>query len=570
MAMFLHAGAGLHGHEYSSRTAHSTSHSHSQAQAQAQPSPASRPLPLLRSALRPRTFTDAADPRLAADPPTGLDTSLAARRTFSDPVSPLTPRRPVSDIVSRRDLAVRFQDPPMAGTPSVTTVPSDDEESVAGSDLSDHTDASSRRRRRKRSPRKTTRFALGHPAPRLLTKQRRLVQFRPRLLLQLQQVYDHRPIPAFDILPSSTVAGTVIIPRLAKRFPRIFRAKPNLCPDDLLVVRSEDYLCGLDGGDGREEGVDDRELVAVVSPLPDSGGSDAEIIMGDGSIWMTSHMPNGSYEFTRVDDGGIKTTARWVRKPYRPSKQASISTETSPSPSPSPTEKRWTFSIIDPTTRRHPIMGVLTPQELAVYDTYSTMSASSGIRPPTRPFSANLSSTGGATSPAPNQTRGERSTEVVPEEYRQLMTVTASWIALRHEGWPASSKPKLAATTSCRYSSSGSYAERRRTFPMAGTQTPLTSSSASRTSAEKSGLTSTLPAEVTMSERRKSTGATFLRSRRLGTDTLTQPPEDVNPVDGLEKDGPADSKEDEETHTCRLKMRRWTQKLFHRKSYKTG
>jgi hypothetical protein len=73
-----------------------------------------------------------------------------------------------------------------------------------------------------------------------------------------------------------------------------------------------------------------------------------------------------------------------------------------------------------------------------------------------------------------------------------------------------------------------------------------------------------------MPERRKSTGAAFLRSRRLGTDTLAQQAEDVKPVDGLEKARPADSKEDEETHTCRLRMRRWTQKLFHRKSYKAG
>lgn len=562
MAMFVHAGAGLHGHEYSPRTAHSSS----QPQAH-QPQPPSRPLPLLRSALRP--LSDVNDPRLTADSHARTLSPLAGRRSFSNTLSsPTLPSRLASDIVAKKDLAVRFQEPPMASVPSsMMTLPSDDEESVAGSDASDHTDTSVRRKRRKRLPRKTIRYALAHPAPQLRTKQRMLVQFRPRLLLQLQQVEGRRPTPAFDVLPSSMVAGSFVIPRLAERFPRIFRAKPSLGPDDFLFVRSEDYRAGSTTEDTGHEQIDDRELMAVVCPLP-HGNDDAEIIMGDGSMWTASYMPNGSYEFTRVDHHGTTTTARWVRKSTRSTKRATDSTDVSPSSSPHLPENRWTFSIIDPSTRRHPIMGVLTPQELIVYDTYSTMSTSSGRYPPTRPFSGSLLVSRDAASPAPTPTRDERSTETVPEEHRQLMAVTASWINLRLEGWPASSKPKMGrAATHCRAVSSGSYAERRRTFPLSGIQSPHMSSGISQISAEKDGLM-TPPPEATIPERRKSTGTSFMRRRRLELESTVRNSEDVKLVGAPEKVGSPPLDEDEKTPTCRVKVREWTQRLFRRKSCK--
>lgn len=112
---------------------------------------------------------------------------------------------------------MRFQEPHMdqVQMPFV----SEDEESVAGSELGDCTDASIRRTKRKRARRKSTRFALAHPAPQLRTKQRRLVQIRPRLLLQLQEIGDRRAIPAFDVVPFSLVAGTIIIPPTCQKVP---------------------------------------------------------------------------------------------------------------------------------------------------------------------------------------------------------------------------------------------------------------------------------------------------------------------------------------------------------------
>ena len=563
--MFVHAGAGLHGHEYSPpRTAHSLSEPQAP---RTLPEPPHRPLPLLRSALRP--LSDITDTTFTADShdhtPTYTYSPLAGWRSFSDSLSPLSLlRRPASDIVSKKDLAVRFEDETMASiAPSVTTLPSDDDESVAGSDFSGFTDTTARRKRRKRLPRKTTRYVLAHPAPQLRTKQRRLVQIRPRLLLQLQKVDEHRPMPAFDVLPSSIISGSLIIPKLDKRFPRIFRAKPDLGPDDLLFVRCEDYRTEPTTEDAGEEGIGDRDLMAVVSPLLCDENNNAEVIMGDGSVWTTSHMSNGSYEFTRIDSQGLTTTARWVRKSTQRAKRASDSTDASPRSSPGLPEYRWTFSIIDPSTRRHPILGVLTPQELNIYDSYSTMSTSSGRYPPTRPFSPSLSIVSDeetSQEPMPTPTRDERLTETVPEEYRQLMAVTASWINLRQADWPASFRPKMGrSSTNCR--SGSTYAERRRTFPFSGTLTPRMSSGTPRTSGERDGR-ATPPDETTRPERRKSTGANFTSRRPHESEAARETPQDVRSVQASEQARSPPPVEDEKTHTCRIQVRKWVQKLF--------
>lgn len=557
--MFVHSGAGLHGHEFSSRATHPPSQTQNH-----RPQP--RPLPLLRSALRP--VPDSIDSRFSADPQ--LPRPSTGRRSYTDPVSdrPL-PRRPVSDIVSKKDLAVRFLDPLMeSSAPSVATLPSEDDESVAESDFSGFAESSAPRRRSRKAPRKTTRYALAHPAPQLRTKQRMLVQFRPRLLLQLQHLsQNQRPIPAFDVLPSSSISGSILIPWFTKK--RIFGAKPELRPDDLLFVHSEDYRAGSSGTDSSHDGLEHRDLMAVVSPLPNCDDNNAEMVMGDGSTWTTSLMVNGSYEFTRIDSQGRTTTARWVRKPNRVARQSTDPTDTSPRASPQLSEDKWTFSIIDPSTRRHPIMGVLNSHELILYDTYSTMSASSGRYPPTRPLSGAFSAGGDSIPQTPTSPREERSTEVVPEEYKQLMTVTASWISLRQEGWPASANPKFSRRVGphCR-SASLSLTERRRTFPVSEVSSPPTSPVPIAISHQSDGVASPIDEKVPP-KRAVSTGAKYMRRRRMvASESLEHKPEDVKQASpSINAEEPLiGHAPDEKTHTCRIRVRRLTQKLFGRRS----
>lgn len=607
--MFVHAGASLHGHELSSpkrdtSPAKGNSNHHQQ--------PRNR---LLRSALRPlgdannttsspNNHSKHARFSLSLSSPSDLP---SGRRSFTDPVlspspsplpssptSPLTlsqaspslprQRRPASDIVSKKDLAVRFREPTstMASRASVADANAafhSDDESLAGSDITDYTiDSSTRSRRRKTSPRNPTRYAFAHPAPQRKTKQRNLIHFRPRMLLQLQRLESRRPIPAFDVLPSSTVSTSFLHPRLSRHFPRL-RTKPELGSNDLVVVKSEDYKSALPAHSDHGK-LENRDLMGVVSPLPEFGEDAAEIIMGDGSVWSTTLRGDGSYEFNCIDSHGIARTARWAKRPIVPGRRAS---DIPPSPASTSPEYRWTFSIIDPLTKRHPIMGVLTAQELVTYDTYSSVSSSWGRFPPTKPFS-NLAAQGDSLVIQPSTpTKPERTTHDVPEEYKELMIVTASWISMRLKGWPdlSSPKPRRNSTQPRKASTTSSVAERRRTFPFSSTSdhlspqlSPRPSFGTPRASDERPRARAQDSFQPEPPIRHMSTGAAYMR-RRIETGSVddgramkenvrTEKEEIPPPVIRTQGSG----SEEERTVTCRIKVKRLTQKLFHRNGHR--
>jgi hypothetical protein len=115
--------------------------------------------------------------------------------------------------------------------------------------------------------------------------------------------------------------SAVIVPRLAKKFPRIFRGKGELGANDVMIVRSEDYEAlddqAIEESDSDEEGLANRDLIAVICQMrKDEGGSQgrAEIALSDGSVWVATPLPNGTYEFVTIDESGNTTTARWVRR----------------------------------------------------------------------------------------------------------------------------------------------------------------------------------------------------------------------------------------------------------------
>lgn len=589
--MLVHAGASLHGHEYYSEPAQAHQHPHHP--------PPPRPIPLLRSALRP--LSDITEPHhQEVAPPT--------RRSFTEPAVPSAAayasiRRPASDIVSKKDLSVRFMEPgmtrsssrhasPSPSPPATTYVASDDEESVAGSEFTVSTaftrTSTATGHRRRKTGRRSTRYAMAQPAPQLLTKQRTLVQIRPRLLLQLQRLGDRRPTPAFDVVPSSIISGSLLIPRLATRLPRLFGMKPQLGQDDLLILRSEDYsdLNDDDASSSHTATFDDRELLAVISPLPDLGDDRSEIIVEDGTVWATDRLASGTYEFTSTDITGKEIVARWVKRPingHRPRHSLGGSADGSPLPTPPLPEYKWTFSIVDPHTRRHPILGVITGSELEIYDTYNTLSASSGRFPPTKAF--NLPTHGSEpASPASTTGTEERLTEFVPERYKKLMMATASWISLRSEGWPASLNPKMRRATSCRNATAraSTDTERRRTFPFVErSQAPsIPSSVTTHTLVEKTDAAlGTVPPDGNngnIPRRTLSTGAAFMRSRGVLTEPVKRsytPEQEKRSVDKSFRPRVIhhipNQVAEEKTHTCRIRVMKMTRRLFHRKEYQT-
>ena len=458
--MFLHSGASLHGHEYSERPAPAGQHAYKRS-------------PLLRSAFatpKPR--------------PVSLDGGR--------PPATVQPRRPFSDLVVPRiqEPVVRFLEPENKDAPA-TPMTEDAASIMSASELSDGSqpseaatvtpsESSSRRRRSRgssRGSRKTTTLALAYPAPRFAGKKRVLQKVSPKLFLQLQEVsLNKRPRPVIDVFPSSRIAGPVIAPRLAKRFPRLFGPKGELGSADVVLMRSEDYDTVSEDIDSEEEEgrLEQRQPVAVLSPVKKSDRT--EIVLDDGSVWVAQPLPTGSFDFVRTDEHGNTTTARWARRPV---------SKTSPAPAPalpdvatragrtSPSELggvKYTFSIINPETRRHPVMATLTPQFLDIQETYTSVSTSSGRYPPCRPLGRSVSislaqqlpsnitptkpilSRSVSAAPAPAESdydsrhvqtpepQTERTICVVDEATKLLISVTAVFLALE-SGWSPYFRP---------------------------------------------------------------------------------------------------------------------------------
>lgn len=312
---------------------------------------------------------------------------------------------------------------------------SGDEGSVYISDSETSRAGSSTRRVQKTSSRRSTTYLLAQPAPKL---NQRLLHIRPQLLLQTQQVSaDRRPKPTIDVYPSSAIAHSALVTPLFKRFPRLARIKRELSVGDIMLVQSEDLSTpareAVDEDD--EDSINKRDLVAILSPL---GRDVAEIVLSDGNVWTAKPRIQGSnvsYDFTTEDESGRVTTVRWARRKAT-GKTAVASAPTSPTSSFSAAlEHRFTFSMIDPSCRRHPIMATLKPNQLEVQDTYTTVSQSAGRYPPTS--SALGSPTLGPEDEVP---LSERTVRPVQDWQKTLIQVTALWVVL-HQGWVPQFRP---------------------------------------------------------------------------------------------------------------------------------
>lgn len=429
--MFLHSGASLHGHEYSSRDT----------------STAGLVVPRRNSLLRSSfaTPTNRATPYADSHStsPNTRTASTSSRRVRLAPVSDCLPASP--------NPAVRFSEPPEHATAPGSNVEEMSEDGasaivdVSDSDISRA--ASLTKPPRRRSNRQCTSYLLAQ-APPTMNKKQRLLHIRPKLLLQLQQVpVNQRPRPIIDVYPTSGIVNTAIAAHLCKRFPRLSRIKSEKSIQDVLLLKSEDYATSdlESDSDGDEESIKNRDIIAILSPL--AGQDKAEIALPDGTTWAAApSMKNNrlSYEFTTVDADGRTITARWVRRqiitkpaPTTSSLPATPLAPMSPShtmsfplpPASPPPDFKFTFSIIDPSCRQHPVMATLLPSCLEIQGTYTTVSQSSSRYPPT---SQQLGSPEGST--AEEEPTSERNTRPVEEWQKSFIQISALWVALRH-GW---------------------------------------------------------------------------------------------------------------------------------------
>ncbi|KAI9717166.1 MAG: hypothetical protein M1812_004914 [Candelaria pacifica] len=281
-----------------------------------------------------------------------------------------------------------------------------------------------------------TSFQLAYPPPaRNSVVGRQRLKARPRLLLQLHHISaSTRPTPALDVLPAIAFASV-----LARKFPAILKGKHGLGPNDLVIVGSEEYNTS---GAGRNDGSNDasdcraeaREVVATICQLPkDDVGlhGNTVICLEQGPSWVAKAMPNGCYDFVAVDNQGQQTIVRWVSR-IVPSRRRSSASQSNSDAAPS--ERKFSFSIIDATTRRHPIIATLTRNALDILDEYPDLSSTA--YPPSslkRAFSS--VGTGG---PISNSSESHGRPMINTEDsLRRLIVVTGVWVAFR-EKWSKS------------------------------------------------------------------------------------------------------------------------------------
>lgn len=308
------------------------------------------------------------------------------------------------------------------------------------------------RRRRQKQPRRTDLFCIARPPPRLV-KKRLMQQIRPKLLLQLHQISkDRRPTPVLDVFPAATIASSVVGGRLAVRFPRVFgvgrKGGSELGSQDVILFRSEEYCSTSSCHSTADVPTDDgslsrRDLVAVLSPLRREDRT--EIVLSDGQVWTAEQLASGSFEFRHTDEDGTVRAARWVRrsssKPMSPSSlsvqesggycSADLSSPTSlfNARLTSPDEYKYTFSVLDPTKRRHPVMASLTRDALDINETYTTISSIDPLLINKGEYGEDESENELIAPPAI-----ERRTFHVDASLRSLISITALWVTLRLDG----------------------------------------------------------------------------------------------------------------------------------------
>lgn len=281
-------------------------------------------------------------------------------------------------------------------------------------------------KRTTRSKTKTS-FQLAHP-PRNARHER--LRIRPKLLLQLQQISQTaRPVPTLDVLPSS-----VLPPKIGGKFPSMLRGKDRVGPNDLVVVTSESYRQSHTEEDANSFSSDDdpdghREVVATICPSRKEEArinGKAEISLHRGLTWEATLLPNGSYDFVAVNEHGLQTTVRWAQR----SKNSRRTSGALAVPTSADDSKRFTFSIMDPTTRRHPVLASMTKNSIDVLDRYPTSSGTNpGASVDKQPHSTTPPE-GSIGPPDPPQAV----TVGTDDNLRALIVVTGIWVAFR-EGW---------------------------------------------------------------------------------------------------------------------------------------
>ncbi|EMC98359.1 hypothetical protein BAUCODRAFT_422778 [Baudoinia panamericana UAMH 10762] len=337
----------------------------------------------------------------------------ANRRSFLSTLSILGSTQTPAALATSRDpsptpSSAMFAEPETRST-------SEDGESREGS-ITD-----SNKRSKKKCSRSKTCFSVCHPAPTNTVKQR--LHRRPRSLLQLHKLCPSaRPKPAFEAIPAANFN-----PRLTKAITRVFKAKHGLCPNDLVVLKAENYAVVDDDEDEGQEEQDVIGLICKGRKQDEAAAKEgkAKICMASGAEWEAYPLVSGGYEFFTTDEHGLGLTVRWVPKKVKDRDGTKTMREGS---------KRFNFSTISPTSRRHPVIACLSKTALEINDSYKMPDAAAAT-PLSTPKQAGRSALAEAME---DETVGKEQFET-DDALREIITMTAIWVTFK-EGWSPSFK----------------------------------------------------------------------------------------------------------------------------------
>lgn len=328
-------------------------------------------------------------------------------------------------------------------------------------------------RKKKATKHPETKYYMAGPAPTMLQKQR-FVHIRPRTVLQLQKLpRNGRATPILDVKSSN-----IFVPRIAKKFPSLYKGSGQLGINDVMICKSESY-----DDDGDEEVVaktpcgtekwDEKEVIAVICQAPKDSGYSGELVFDDGSRWTMAAGTRGkSFELTKTNTAtGDKVVARWV--PAGTSRRSSFHTpvmkmavgaaEMAKEAKEGKSQK-YNFSLVDPTKRRHPVMATLRQTGLVVKDTYSPITDSPINSSSTLALDATVDAGAqdSAVEAGPSDHPSLSDPPVIRTTDRQklLIEISAMWLASRL-GWcpwpdPTHILPALASSSKSTLSSSKS------------------------------------------------------------------------------------------------------------------
>lgn len=384
-----------------------------------------------------------------------------------------------------------------------------------------------------------TSFQLAHPPPAIKHRQR--FSIRPKVLLQLQQISGAtRPIPVLDVLPS-----VVFAPKLARKFPSVFKGKDGLGADDLLVVTSQNYNSApLQKGKLEDISEEDswatREVVAAIcqpKKREPNFENTIELCLNHGPVWEASPLPNGAYEFVSRDENGNRTVARWVPR-RQLSRRRSHNGHGKLEMSYAEQQRKFTFSIINPTSRRHPVIATLYRSSIEISDRYPIPSDIN--TPPGSMFAQMPVSIDGPHTHFEESKIPPTTTMIETDEYmRNLIAISGIFVAFQ-EGYSPNFQYEKVSTSPSPVAQTKSSSHKGRTVSLnlssvgsarsLATENPLQQSSLyARSSSIKPSPTAAWSPVSPVSPRAYSTGAAFLeraKSRRSdlgGNSSRTSP-----------------------------------------------